>query len=336
MSHNVYNFQVRSYKRSFKKPLITSQCVLKEREGLIVRLENDLGNVGFGEIAPMPFIGSEFFDAAEAFCSQIDVKITDDFIASIDPKLPCCRFGILSAREMLQPTFIRREFEVAALFSLADENIPFHYQNFTTFKCKIGSSSFEQEKEAFILIYTKLPKDAMIRLDANGALSQDEAKKWLNFLDNLDACNIQFIEQPLAKGQEPLMSELAHNHRTPIALDESVVNDDDLQRILENKWPGWIVIKPCLIGNIDLFRHLRAHCDLPIVYSSVFETAIGVEAALALAAADPKNDHALGFGTIDYFLEDGFNFHHKGPRILSGKMTINDFEKIWNLCKVIK
>lgn len=336
MSHNVYKFQVRSYKRSFKRPLITSQCVLEEREGLIVRLENSFGDVGFGEIAPMPFLGSESFDNAKAFCSQIDGKITDSFIESIDARLPCCRFGVLSAREMLQSTPIQREFEVAGLLSLADANVPIHYQNYKTFKCKIGSSCFEKEKEAFLLLCTKLPKGVMMRLDANGGLSQADAKKWLKFIDNLDECDIQFLEQPLAKGEEGLMIKLACSYRTSIAFDESVVNGDDFQRILENKWPGWIIVKPSLIGNIDRFRCLREECTLPIVYSSIFETAVGVEAALALAATDIKNNYALGFGTMDYFLEDGFNFHHKGPRIHSGKMVINDFEKIWRLCKIIR
>jgi O-succinylbenzoate synthase len=332
-----YKFQVRSYKRSFKKPLITSQCILREREGLIIRLENDSENIGFGEIAPMPFLGSESFKDAKAFCSQIGNEINNDFIASINPTLPCCRHGIHSAFEMLQhSSSIQREFEVTALLSLANEQPSSHYADYKTFKCKIGISSFEKEKEAFIKFHANLPEGAKLRLDANGALSQNETKKWLNFLDDHSDCKIQFLEQPLSKGQESLMAELIRDHRTPIALDESIVTSNDFQKILENEWPGWIIIKSSLIGDINHFRKLREQCILPIVYSSVFETAIGIEAGLALAATDNKNNHALGFGTIDYFPEDKFGFHQNRSYIRSGKMSVNNYEKIWELCEISK
>lgn len=332
-----YNFQVRSYRRSLKKPLVISQCTLRERAGLIVRLENDSGGVGFGEIAPMHFLGSESFDNGKIFCSEISSEVNDDFITSIDPKLPCCQHGMRSAQNMLQQLpLIQREFEVAALFSLANELDPLTHSNYKTFKCKIGSSSFEEEKPAFISFHAKLPQGAKLRLDANGAFSEQEARKWLHFLDTLDDYNIQFLEQPLPKGQELLMAKIAHDYRTPLALDESVVNGDDFQRISESGWPGWVVIKPSLIGDINSFRKRRDQCNMAIVYSSVFETAIGTEANLALAATDTKNDHALGFGTIDYFLEDGLSFHQKGPLIHSGRMTINDFERIWELCEIMK
>lgn len=337
MGSNSYNFQVRSYKRSFKKPLVTSQCVLNEREGLIVRLQDDDGNVGFGEIAPMPFLGSESFEDAKVFCSQIGPRITNDWIASINPTLPCCRFGILSAQEMLkQPIQIQRQFEVAALVSLTSTEAALsHYKDYKTFKCKIGIFGFDQEKTAFLEFQASIPQGAQLRLDANGALSLEDTKNWLRFLDNLDNRNVQFLEQPLPKGQEALMAELADDYQTPIALDESVINCDDFQKNLDKKWPGWLVIKPSLIGDIDKFRQLRSNCDRPIVYSSVFETAIGIEAGLALAANDLKNHYALGFGTIDYFLEDGLSFHQNGSHIDSGKITINNFEEIWELCNTI-
>lgn len=329
-----YKLQVRSYKRIFKKPLVTSRCVLKERDGLIVRLENDLGAVGFGEVAPMHFLGSESFEEARAFFLRVGAEVDLDSMTSIDLKLPCCRFGIRAALEMLEkPSTLRRQFEVAALLSLGDGPDLTNYKDYRTFKCKIGCSSFSEEKEAFRLFYEMLPEGANLRLDANGAFSLEEAKEWLKFLDDY---RIQFLEQPLPKGQEPLMAELAGDYQTPIALDESVLNGDDFQNVCESGWPFWMVIKPLLMGDVDRFKKLREQCDLPIVYSSVFETAIGVEAALALAASDRRNNYALGFGTIDYFLEDRFGFHQKGPNINSWKMTISDFKRIWGLCKKVK
>ena len=37
------------------------------REGFILRLEDDEGVAGFGEVAPIPWLGSETLEAAESF-----------------------------------------------------------------------------------------------------------------------------------------------------------------------------------------------------------------------------------------------------------------------------
>lgn len=331
-----YQFEARSYKRIFRKPLVASWGVLREREGLIVRLENDLGEVGFGEIAPMGFLGSENYEEAKCFCSSVGAAVSDELIAAIDEGLPCCGFGMRSALRMLRKEEVvgqGRVFEVAALLSLVDGESIDVLKDYKTFKCKIGMEPFIKERELFLKIYDKLPQGAELRLDANGALSLDEAKEWLNFLEKCN--NVQFLEQPLSKGQEGLMLELSRDYGTPIALDESVIGGGDFANVCESGWPGWVVIKPCLVGDIEGFCRLRKQCDIPIVYSSVFETAIGMEAALRVAAGDVKNNYALGFGTINYFFPDGFGLDYKGSRVNLDGANRGNFERIWGLCKKI-
>lgn len=326
-----YKFQVRRYSRVFKKPLITSRFILKERNGLIIRLENEERNVGFGEIAPLELFGSESLVEAEKLCNKAGSIIDDAFIESIDSRKVCCRFAFESAREMVQDLRkpkVQKEFAVAALINLNFNGDLENWEKYQTFKCKIGVLDFEKEKEAFILLRSRLPQASTIRLDANGSLSRNTAQKWLEFLEDQ---KIEYLEQPLSKGQEQAMIALGKNFQTTLALDESIVNLEDFENLLED-WAGFFIIKPSLIGDINRFKKLREKCKQPIVYSSIFETGIGSNAILKIAASDAKNNYTIGFGTNSFFLEDGFNNYSINSKLNYDSEKINDLENIWKLC----
>ena len=62
------------------------------------------------------------------------------------------------------------------------------------------------------------------------------------------------------------------------------------------------------------FRAWRATRVGPVVYSSAFETAIGRQAALWLAAQDPAGG-VVGFDTLGRFERDGRDRHAGGPHV---------------------
>jgi O-succinylbenzoate synthase len=72
------------------------------REGILVRLQDDDRQVGWGEIAPIPWFGSETIDRAIGFCQSLPGQITEEQIAEIPDELPACQFGLESALEMLK------------------------------------------------------------------------------------------------------------------------------------------------------------------------------------------------------------------------------------------
>lgn len=321
-----YRVNVRQYCRILKTPLVTSRFTLKKREGFIIRLKDEEGRIGFGEIAPLESFGSETFKEAFEFCYNLEGTIDQEFIKSIDSKKMCCRFAFQSAQNMINDAPISKDFEVAALIHLNDKID--NWAGYRTFKCKIGKLTFEEEKEALIRLKDRLPENTILRLDANGSLTEATMQQWLKFLDNY---NIQYLEQPLGKGKEKWMSEIAKDYRTAIALDESVTDLNAFERFIDI-WEGWFVVKPSLLGDLDRFSQLREKSENPIVYSSIFETGIGMENALTIAASDKRNNHALGFGTNAYFYQDGFKLHGEGPTIHYGNNKKEDFEKIWELC----
>lgn len=94
---SVVRFEFRPYQRPFKRPLSTSHGNWNIREGIIIRLTDETGKIGWGEIAPIPWFGSETLEQAWDFCQQLPPKITADTIFSIPTELPACQFGFESA-----------------------------------------------------------------------------------------------------------------------------------------------------------------------------------------------------------------------------------------------
>jgi O-succinylbenzoate synthase len=88
-----------------------------------------------------------------------------------------------------------------------------------------------------------------------------------------------------------------------IALDESVANLSDLQDWLTQGWSGVVVIKAAIIGSPRRLRQLCRQFQPDLVFSSVFETAVGRQAALRLAADLQQKPRALGFGVGSWFQE---------------------------------
>lgn len=94
-----YQFEFRPYQRKFVCPLQTNHGTWETREGIIISLTDDSGKIGWGEIAPISWFGSETFTQALDFCHQLPNEITSEMIFSIPDNLPACQFGFESAGE---------------------------------------------------------------------------------------------------------------------------------------------------------------------------------------------------------------------------------------------
>jgi o-succinylbenzoate synthase len=302
----MYLLQFRVYQRPFLRPLQTHHGLWQTREGIIIRLENEQGRIGWGEIAPLPEFGSETLSAAVLFCQSLKNPISETTIFSIPPQFPACQFAFESALEDINTTVNlrenKREFSyllptgTAVLSSLN----PVLYQNIANvYKWKIGVNYIGKELEIFQQLIKLLSPQQKLRLDANGGLSLEEAKIWLETADKSE--NIEFIEQPLPPSKFLEMLQLSQDFNTAIALDESVANLAQIEECYQRGWRGIFVIKPAITGSIKGLRNLWHQYPLDIVFSSVLETDIGRKSALHLAQEYPRSDRALGFGVQQWF-----------------------------------
>lgn len=315
-----FHFSFRSYRRQFKRALQTSYGVWSDREGILLRLTASNGAIGFGEIAPLPWFGSETMHQALNFCKSLSDRISTEQIFSIPNKLTACQFGFESALEEIWTAAQRQGCEEArenavnlqakisslsysALLPTGEAALDtwrlLWQQGYRTFKWKIGVTKISEELHLFEQLQQAMPPQAKLRLDANGGLTLQKTTQWL------EACrtaNVEFLEQPLPVNQFEAMLELAAQYPTPLALDESVATLAQLETCYTKGWRSIFAIKPAIAGSP---RHLRQFCQtnhLDTVFSSVFETEVGRQAALQLAAELSLPDRAVGFG-IDHWFE---------------------------------
>ncbi|NEP45051.1 MAG: o-succinylbenzoate synthase, partial [Okeania sp. SIO2H7] len=224
----LYKFDFRPYRRKFKQPLKTSHGVWEIREGIILRLATATGKIGWGEIAPLSWFGSETLATALDFCRELPPQITDETIASIPDRLPACQFAFESAKiAIAKPVFNLNSLTYSGLLPAGETALnswqKLWYCGYRTFKWKIAVNPIEEELKIFESLVDALPKKAKLRLDANEGLSLEEANRWLEKCDNFGE-TIEFMEQPLAVREFEKMLRLSDRFSTPIALDESVAS----------------------------------------------------------------------------------------------------------------
>ena len=140
-----------------------------------------------------------------------------------------------------------------------------------------------------------------VRVDANGGWSVDEAVRALQSLGPLE-----YAEQPCATVEE-LVEVRRRVPDVRIAADESIRRAEDPLRVARLGGLDVAVVKVAPLGGMRRVLSLAgelAERGIPIVVSSALDSAVGVGAGVAAAAALPSLDFACGLGTGGFFTED--------------------------------
>ena len=399
-----FQFACRRYALRFRVPVRTAHGPWAVREGFIVRVEDEAGAVGYGEIAPVPRFGAETIDEATAALQALGGQAGETQIAALPVQLSCTRHGLRSAladcragspavsmshrpnpaapesgpewesgtpvaavydrrtgsaaylgghppspsfggtsRPPLQNTVGAQRnstgsggmsLPVAALLPAGREALAAAAARaelgFRVFKWKVGVGDNDQELGLLDDLLARLPGGARLRLDANGAWDRRRAERWL---ERCAERPIEFVEQPVAstgRGADDLLLGLAGDFPTPLALDESLVHDGDVERWLAAGWPGLFVVKPALLGDPAAVCAQLAQAKAKVVFSSALETAVGAQAALRLAFAWPGERRALGFGVYPLFADARYDGPPAAPFVRVGDVTQINPEVVWN------
>jgi O-succinylbenzoate synthase len=323
----------RRYCLPFRRPVLTAHGSWTQREGLVVRLEDlDTGAVGWGEVAPIPHFGTETVEAARAALDELAAEPTLAALTALGPALPCTQFALAEARAGLAgpPPMPVRRLPVTALLPAGREVLEVATaradEGYVNFKWKVGVEPAAAELALLDRVLDRLPAGAQLRLDANGSWDEPTAERWLR------ACAgrpIEFVEQPFPPGRETAMFALERKFPVRFALDESIARLADLRRWLDFGWPGFFVVKPALCGPTGALRRALADFEVEAVFSSAFETAVGLRSALHLAFGANQDGRAVGFGTIGAFADDAFNPPLPGPFLTTDWVTRLDPAAVW-------
>ena len=139
-----------------------------------------------------------------------------------------------------------------------------------------------------------------VRVDANGGWSVDEAVTAARAL-TADG-PVEYLEQPCRT-----VAELAQVRRlvdVRVAADESIRRAADPLAVVRAGAADIAVLKVAPLGGITALLDIAAAIDIPVVISSALDSAVGIAAGLAAAAALPHLEHACGLGTGGLFVTD--------------------------------
>ena len=353
-----YRFQFRRYRLALRAPVRTAHGPWAELEGVIVRLAAEGGGVGYGEAAVIPWFGTETADEAEAACRELGEHVDDARLESVPARLACLRNAIASARFEIGQVSDRpngREsgmgqvtdltyLPVAALLPAGRAALagiaPKAEAGFRTFKWKVGVGDAADELALLDDVCAALPEGAKLRLDANGAWDRRTAERWL---ERSAERPVEFIEQPCFAGAgetttrrakaDDLLRGLAESFPTPIALDESIAGEGDVERWLALGWRGIFVVKPALLGDAAGALEKLAAAKADVVFSSALETAVGARAALRRAFAwKPPGGagRALGFGVWPLFADARCDGPHTAAFLRVEDVERLNPEGVWN------
>lgn len=143
-----------------------------------------------------------------------------------------------------------------------------------------------------------------VRVDANGGWSVDEATRALDALTQ--HAPLEYAEQPCASVDE-LVEVRRRLPQVRIAADESIRRADDPMRVVRAGGLDVAVVKVAPLGGmrplLALAEQLGEH-GIPLVVSSALDSAVGMGAGLAAAAALPNLELACGLGTGGFFERD--------------------------------
>lgn len=304
-------FEFKRVRRRFRRPLRTGMGPVEAVERILIQTQTEHG-AGYGEIAPWPGFPTETTDTAIEVLRSAQGSLSHlTAVVAATRQLPCLAAALSSCRHWDTIAAFGGQLPCAGL--LSDDPADFSKkpaEGFRTLKVKVLP---ETTIDAIRSLLGRF--DGTLRLDANASLDLAAARTWLEFVRSEP--RIQFLEQPLAVGH----AGYASLGTEKVALDESFLTPVGLE------WDGPVVVKPLLVGDWDQFLAWRqAEPARDVTYSSCFETAIGRQGALWLAAQD-RVTTAVGFDTLGRFEMDGRDRHVSGPEA-RGSLDIR-WDQFW-------
>jgi O-succinylbenzoate synthase len=167
-----------------------------------------------------------------------------------------------------------------------------------------------------------------VRVDANGGWSVEEAVTALTAL--LEEGELEYAEQPCATVPE-LVEVRRRLPGVRIAADESIRRAEDPLRVVRAGGADVAVLKVAPLGGMRALLELAGELGeygVPVVVSSALDSAVGMAAGLAAAAAIPKLEFACGLGTGSLFTQDVCEHAELVDGTLAAAVAVPDPERL--------
>ena len=314
--------------RALPRPARNARSSWSQRSGCLITLTGDDGISGSGEATPLPKFSADSLEACAEALRRFEPGSTPSHLEpgmSVFDEL-CTASSALwrtpTARAALESALLDRWARVAgkpawALLLAAGAAPPSHRavagllqgdpeqavlqaqtgyaRGVRCFKFKVGRpGALERELRAVQDLRSTLGAEVSLRLDANQALSLQQAR---DYLPRFAAYGLEIIEEPCAPAQLSQLADL----QLPLAMDESLAGlEDPSSHALRLTQCGVkaVVLKPSLLGGVSACRawaRVARELGAGVILSHAFEGPHGLalSAALALSIGSESRAHGL-------------------------------------------
>lgn len=294
-----------------KDPFTIARETIHEIENVVVRIEGEDGNVGFGGAAPSRRYGEtvETVGAVLPDLLRVVERVGDPFnLQRIEREMNEVLHGHPSAKGAVsialhdliskrsgQPLYrywgldasasITSSFTIAidSLERMVEKTNEAVAEGYSILKVKLGTD----RDLAIINAVREHAPEATIRVDANEAWTPRQAVRMTHRLADYD---VEFVEQPLPADHVDALKYVYDRAALPIALDESCVTLADIPRIADRTDIANLKLMKC--GGLQEARRMihaaRAH-GLEVMLGCMIESNASIAAAAHLA---PLLDYA--------------------------------------------
>ncbi len=324
---------------------------------MVVRVEDESGEVGYGEGVPLPEVTGETSEGmvrrladelwpAVANLELPDVQTPDDIVRLEDflpgsgrmadaasrcalelAILDCALHGRHRCMVNVLPPFRQKVVYGGVVTADTLERALVQVKQLKaigirTFKLSLGQ---EDDIERVRAVRDAIGHEASLRLDARGAWTHERA---LDVLWAVAACRIEAIEQPLPRGPIADLVRFKRESPVPVMVDESLVTRADAAELIAAGAVDFFDVRVSKCGGLSgalamvaLARRNRIRYQIG---SPVGETAILAAAGRHLAAHLEDVSFVEGsYGTLvlsEDISPDGIRFGHRGEApVLLGK-----------------
>lgn len=342
MSPRIEGAGTLDYVCPFAQTYRTASATHQVREGVLVHVATDQGQLGLGEAAPLANRTETLETTHRALREATDhleeanpsLETAGADIDGIVPSnAPAARFGLelaladveakhgsqrladlLAERFPGSPDPVDPVDQVPVNATIPDTDVDTtrelaeqaHAEGFEVVKLKGGRESFGRDLARLDALVEAAP-DARVRLDINGAWSTlAEAKPRL---EQLASYPLEYVEQPLPPGEVAQMAKLRSRTEVPLAADEPVVDLPSARAVVLAGACDVLVVKPMVLGGLDRALEVVALAQreaVDAVVTTTIDAAPARAGSLHLAAAIAEGNlspRAHGLAT-GWLLED--------------------------------
>jgi len=265
-------------------PLKMAVATVHQRDSIIVRIRTDQGLVGLGEVVIATYFAGETQAGAKAAIdlllgpALVGLEIFDinSILQLMDKVLygnPATKAGLdmalhdLQAQALNMPLYkllggkvrdrVNSTWAISATdpASAIEEAMLGIKQGFKAIKIKVGVAPLLQDIECIHAVRNAVGNEVHLRADANQAWSPNLA---IQFLNKVEDCRLQFIEQPVRRDDLDGMAKVSRAVSTPVAPDEGLFDAKDAICYIRHNAADGVVMKLIKAGGIVGCRNLAA------------------------------------------------------------------------------